>query len=1338
MILRKDKLAKLMARASTAVILAFLTAISSISVIAVNTEKSDTGANSDLVESGAQLTKNKDYYLIGTFNNWAVSDSNWKLTNTDGNCYTGTFTITGSSTNYQFKVYNSDGNYYSANGYYFKDSATVATGLISNTNNDQIECIATSGSITLNVKLYCEYSGDSRLEITQSVSGSGGGEVTEITKGNTTDSKEYNANVDIENQTSGTEIISVNGSFYDYYMDEEIKDNGKWRSSLSGYYRTVEDSDENKNNAAREPYEYFNKALGEYATLNSNWSYPLYFGNFYGKPNDYVGRGISGLRKFKIRPNDSNATSSTINGSVSALADTTLNSDGMLTANGVTLPYFDADWLTTNGYGTVINSPFPMRKSQTAKGNDYFEFDSNNGKDNCYFSGYSTNQYTMNYAHNSHQVKDALSGFSSDGDGYGFFPFDRSTEHSGNAYDFGFGMRLDIDFTLGENGTIGSGANRENTQFTFSGDDDLWVYLDGVLVLDMGGDHKKSSGCIDFAKMKSYVNNIDTYYKADKVNALNYVTDTSVSGYGYSADFPQLFANNANTTGTYALGNSEFDNNNPNEKHTLTVFYMERGMIESNLSVGFNFVPAKDSLKVTKTVDASNVNPILADEVEELDSFGYAVKNQPALDGSLTDISNKNYTFNDRTDGHSYYAVTDGNSFSLANGDSAVFSEQFEPQSYLQVTENNTPKDTKVTLNSDRLLFFDPSSCTWFGDSGAVPAIAQDCDDTTPSNYSLMSSYKVDGKTYYYYPISDTTTTFTIARKTATGIYNRFKFNVEADDNGKLTSNYIKAGSVWNGDTEGQNTCPTYSSSDTKGTIYTKFTNTYPDTTQSVIKTSNRSKISYGITWDLYDISKDIEASPTNLVMTGQGETTSLFKFFNSDSDDILPTHMLLSYVNTVLTNDITVNKTVVDKDNNNLSNDNTEFTVKLLVDLDSDGAYEDYGLTGTISQSTPYIFENIPQGVDYQIVEEDSYGYTNLTDVIEGTLSDDANYTFTNRKEETEYTPAVTKTLDGENYYGEKFTFTLEGMKSIGLGDDETLDTSGIGSQTVTKIPSETPGKVEFESITYDGEGTYLYKITEGSVNDTDYQTDSDTIILKVVVSLNEDNTFSVTPTYYKGNLNDYTVDSENGDSVTFDYESFMVDGNATDTPTFENVSTKGEITVLKVDKINDDGTVPDDAIRLQGAEFSLYKVTGDKVTPGANDNPIQTLATDKNGEITFSDLDIFAENGNGISGAKNYQWYYVVETAAAEGYTLSENQQWFCFDGATYDDTNNIYKHSFAALNVQIAVPHTGIDYLMPHNFLLYGSLVLGVGTVLACAYMLRKKKTRAKAPVGKHGIK
>ena len=1334
--MKKGKLTKLMARASTAVILAFMTAISSISVIAVNKENADTGAKSDLVESGAQLTQNKDYYLIGDFNSWAMSDQNWKLTSTDGNCYTGKFTLTGSETNYLFKVYNSDGNYYSANGYYFKDSATVATGLsTSNTSSDQIQCIATSGEITLKVKLYCEYSGDSRLEITQSISGSG--EVTEITKGNTTDSKEYNANLDVANQTSGTEIISVNGSFYDYYMDEEIRNNGRWRSSLTGYYRSVENGNEA---AAREPYEYFNRALGEYSSMNGAWKYPLYFGNFYDKPDDYTGRGLSGLKKFKIRPNDSNKTTSTINGSVSALADTTLNSDGMLTADGVTLPYFDADWLTTNGYGTVINSPFPMRKSQTAKGNDFFEFDSNNGKDNCYFSGYTNKQFTMNYAYDSHKVKDALSGFSGENDGYGFFPFDSSSEHE-DAYDFGFGMRLDIDFTLGENGTIGSGANKENTQFTFSGDDDLWVYLDGVLVLDMGGDHKKSSGLIDFAKMKSYVNKIDTSYDAYKKNALKYDADTTVSGYEYSAEFPQLFANTANTTSTYALGTSKFDNDNPNVKHTLTVFYMERGMIESNLKVGFNFVPAKDSLKVTNTVDASKVNPLLADKVANLDSFGYAVKSSPSENETSTEVSNKNYTFNDSTDGQSYYAVTSGNSFSLANGDSAVFSEQFVPGSYIQVTENDSPKDTIVTLNQDRLIFFDTSGCTWFGDGGAVPAIAQDYDGTTPSNYSLMYSYEVDGKTYYYYPISDTTTTFTIARKTTNGIYNRFKFDVVADDNGKLTSNYIKAGSVWNGDTEEQNTCPTYSSATAKGTTYTEFTNTYPDTTQSVIKTSNRSKIAYSPSWSLYDISTSNETSQANLVASSTGEESSRFQYINKAKDKMLSTHMQLSYLNKVLTKDITVKKKVVDASGNTLTSDTTQFTVRLLIDLDNDGTFEDYGLTGAISQSASYVFENIPQGVDYQIVEEKSNGYTNKTGVIEGTLGKESpEHTFTNLLEPAEYTPTVTKTLDGENYYGEKFNFTLKGMESIKLGNDKTLDTSGIEDQKVERIPSEDPGKVTFENIKYYKEGTYLYKITEGSVKDdtNDYQIDSDTIILKVVVSRKEDNTLSLTHTYYKDNLNDYIKDSSQSNSVTFDYESFMVDGNATGTPTFENVSTPGAITVLKVDKINDDGTVPDDAIRLQGAEFSLYKVTGDKVTPGANDSPIQTLTTDENGEITFSDLDIFTESGNGISGAKNYQWYYVVETAAAEGYTLSANQQWFCFDGATYDDTNNIYTHSFDALNVQIAVPYTGIDYLMQHNFLLYGGLVLGVGTVLSCAYMLRKKKTRAKAHIGKHGIK
>ena len=478
---------------------------------------------------------------------------------------------------------------------------------------------------------------------------------------------------------SGTASITLN------HIDGELTRG--WRNYENDNFRYA--------SKQREPYTKFNRAISNYALENSAWKLPLYFGNFFEKSDNY-----SQYVGFKNLINDSNGLPN-MNSSIPGLMDTTLNDSKELVSNGVTVPYFNSDWLVNQGYGTVVHSDFPMRKT-TKNGQDYYEFDSTNGRDNCYFDNYDkaeSNGITMNYgAGGNYGVKDANSGYGGKGaqDGIGFFPFDKKTSTSDIGYDFGFGMRLDLDFTLGANGK----TNGEDTVFNFSGDDDLWVYLDGVLVLDMGGDHKQSSGCINFSTLKTYINNISTKYQKEDLTYKSGYYTVDGSTYGYAADFPKLFSDS-----TARTGSSEFNNNNVNAHHTLTVFYMERGMIESNLSVGFNFVPAKDSLKVTKTVDASNVNPILADEVEELDSFGYTVKNQPALDGSLTDISNKNYTFNDRTDGHSYYAVTDGNSFSLANGDSAVFSEQFEPQSYLQVTENNTPKDTKVTLNSDRLLF---------------------------------------------------------------------------------------------------------------------------------------------------------------------------------------------------------------------------------------------------------------------------------------------------------------------------------------------------------------------------------------------------------------------------------------------------------------------------------------------------------------------------------------------------------------------------------------------------------------------------------------------------------
>lgn len=127
-------------------------------------------ANSPLLNA----TTYTDIYLIGGMNNWTESDVNWQLSSTDGNKYTGTFTISGGSSDIAFKVFDSSnsGNKYFANGnYQFNSYNTIALGLNNNqdTANMSIMPIATSGDITLNVTYYREYTGQTQLEITQTV-----------------------------------------------------------------------------------------------------------------------------------------------------------------------------------------------------------------------------------------------------------------------------------------------------------------------------------------------------------------------------------------------------------------------------------------------------------------------------------------------------------------------------------------------------------------------------------------------------------------------------------------------------------------------------------------------------------------------------------------------------------------------------------------------------------------------------------------------------------------------------------------------------------------------------------------------------------------------------------------------------------------------------------------------------------------------------------------------------------------------------------------------------------------------------------------------------------------
>lgn len=1289
-----NKTSKVAARSLTAIALIVMIIISCISAVAVNKSVAESGAKKDIEVTGGTMTKGVDYYLVGDMCSpiWSTADTSFALTkvNGDNNHYTGTFRLTGQKT-YEFKIYNSNGDYYSKSGASFSEGTQIVRGLTNDAGASNMSFVIPAGTTEITVDMYCEYSNDSQVTFTLNNLGTG-----DVTQGGTGHS--YKAQSGVINHSSDTELLNVKSTFFDYYNDEEV--DGSWRTSLSGFYRTVKSGNTSHN---REPYEKFNRAIAQYANgvNNSSWTTPLYFGDFntdkdgYQK-DGYAGYGVSNLKKFLSVPNNSNATSSGTSGSVAGLADVTLADNKKLSKNGVTMPYFDEDWLVNNGYGTVVHSDFPMRKTTDKHGQDYYEYDSLNGKDNCYFDGYenlaSGGNLTMNYAGGkSNSVYDALSGFSkSTSNNPGFFPFDRQKDHSNNGYDFGFGMRLDLDFTLGANGK----TNGEDTVFNFSGDDDLWVYLDGVLVLDMGGDHKMSQGCIDFTTLKSYVNNIDTKFQGTD---LVYTKSSDKSGYSYSAEFPALFSDDTETRGS-----SKFNNNNVNAHHTLTVFYMERGMIESNLKVGFNFEPITDSLDVTKTVDTSNVNTKLQTAVKNADDFGFAIQENGA------DVSNKKYKYSDN--GTINNAKTNGNTATLSDGDSASFNSQFAIDNNLTVTEG-TPKKTIISnMDTDSLIYLDTNdmSCSWFFNNGAVPAISFDNGNT----FHQMFSYQTKGRTIYYYESekdSSSNKSFIIGRKDDMGVWNRVRFSAITENTNCIN---VKA---WRSTSTGD-----ISVVDNSGSIseVTKFALTPPSSGDYTIDTTKESLLAghYNTNWSLYDIS----GTSPDLITTGDTKVSN-FKYKNKADDDLISTHLRLDYVNTPQVANITVNKSVVDESGNPITDD-TQFDVTLKLDINGDGVYQDYGLTGKISQSSPYTFTGIPVGVKYKVEEHTpsgykvSYGTENTNTGILGNAG--ATVDVINTVTPASITAGITKTLDRMVYDGSTFQFKLVGLASTTVGGVTTEDTSSV-TDTISTVVD---GNAAFNSIDYSTEGTYLYKITEEPLVDGhDYQTDSSVYIFKVVVA-KDNGVLKATGTYYRGTYSQSVKE--------------IIDANNTSAiASFENTSTKAQATVLKADKVNPDGTVPADAKKLEGAEFTLYKVDDDGIRTGTK---VESKTTDSNGEVTFTDLDIFKSGKNGNGGTKEYQWYYVVETASAEGYTLSTNEQWFSFDGGHYDSTKNVYTHSFAALNTLITVPYAGINYLMQHNFILYGTLVLGLGAICSCGYMLRKRRLGAKAPTNKHGRK
>lgn len=466
--------------------------------------------------------------------------------------------------------------------------------------------------------------------------------------------------VDIESApfTEEANTKYVTSTLYDYYTDYE----------LNGNNRDNYDNDNAVNQRHWVPFRQFDQAISDYyqSYVNKNTGksiiYPIYTGHF--QPSDWAPKfadiastlnlyGWSSYNIF-IAANNSNfdiggkneKNSYAFQGIVADKRD----SDGDIVMNGTTLkePHFNEEFLTSKNsknakLGEVYHNvefPFTQKEvftesDQKGKGVKYWWFDSSKtslylrkdtNSDQLYLGNDSTGETTAEYLSEASHNVDSASDPNKVSTPYGFFPFNETTtSKSAVRYNYGYGAKLEIPFTLTSTGTVKDDYNNEiPIRFYFSGDDDVWVFIDNQLVLDIGGAHARVSGVLEFDQRDNKKNTVTSYvsrvknsktdnYGAEDCDENKHETETSITYLG--------------TTEKYYKNASVSIPNLSTGKHTLTMYYMERGMWESNMAVAFNF-PDNNELQVQKKVELNNVDPDFQNCFKNQKIFNFTIQNQ--------------------------------------------------------------------------------------------------------------------------------------------------------------------------------------------------------------------------------------------------------------------------------------------------------------------------------------------------------------------------------------------------------------------------------------------------------------------------------------------------------------------------------------------------------------------------------------------------------------------------------------------------------------------------------------------------------------------------------------
>ena len=516
--------------------------------------------------------------------------------------------------------------------------------------------------------------------------------------------------------TPDPQKLYLNVTLYDYLSDYEIngqnRDNNPGGSGEAGFKET-------RNLFS---FRQLDQALSDYYSQHQV-SRPMYTGDF--DPGLDTSKNVAnslGLYGYSSDTDqdfykDNNGTEAS-----QGLVDSSL-SGSTLTKGSVPLPYFNEAFLMgSNSKNTQLgkvyrNVSFPFSKVTDSSGVEYWAYDSTNA------------DTVLTLCRDENSGRLFLNNTSGDqyrnfNGSYGFFPFNSgATGGNYSSYNYGFGVRMDLTFRLTEDGTVlNSGGSKVPITFNFSGDDDMWVFIDGQLVLDVGGDHTQVSGKLDFQRKCAIVDRVKN--------------------------------------GTSGEPGTSFENVLPNEnntkEHTLTMFYMERGLYDSNMHITFNF-PDENQLAVEKRVDTAKVNPLFTQvshdgktvNLFDNNSFAFRIQNQvthyegwdmttdsgtgfqtpqdeirdygSAASGKLENAAGAAYVLGNET-----HTVDKDGKFSLKSGQRANFYDAFRRGSYIALQEQLSEQQKKLYTTRWEL----------YENDAAVTDMVQDSTVQNPDNPS--------------------------------------------------------------------------------------------------------------------------------------------------------------------------------------------------------------------------------------------------------------------------------------------------------------------------------------------------------------------------------------------------------------------------------------------------------------------------------------------------------------------------------------------------------------------------------------------------------------------------